>query len=569
MRTTTTPFNSTRRRHHQHHLTSTEPQRSPTRLNYLMSWELQQPHWTPPAGATTSTTSPALSPSALQHAWITWWAENYNNPIQLHPQAPPPAPPHQHWAPALSNTPKLPDELRTTTTPLNSTRRRHHQHHLTSTEPQRSPTRLNYLMSWELQQPHWTPPAGATTSTTSPALSPSALQHAWITWWAENYNNPIQLHPHHLTSTEPQRSPTRLNYLMSWELQQPHWTPPAGATTSTTSPALSPSALQHAWITWWAENYNNPIELHPQAPPPAPPHQHWAPALSNTPELPDELRTTTTPLNSTRRRHHQHHLTSTEPQRSPTRLNYLMSWELQQPHWTPPAGATTSTTSPALSPSALQHAWITWWAENYNNPIELHPQAPPPAPPHQHWAPALSNTPELPDELRTTTTPLNSTRRRHHQHHLTSTEPQRSPTCLNYLMSWELQQPHWTPPAGATTSTTSPALSPSALQHAWITWWAENYNNPIQLHPQAPPPAPPHQHWAPALSNTPELPDELRTTTTPFNSTRRRRHQHHLTSTEPQRSPTHLNYLMSPQSSKHYLHPEEEQQHVWIVRHVC
>ncbi len=485
-----------------------------------MSWELQQPHSTPPAAATTSTTSPALSPSALQHAWITWWAENYNNPIQLHPH-------HHHWGPALSNTPKLPDELRTTTTPFNTTRSRHHQHHLTSTEPQRSPTRLNYLMSWELQQSHSTPPAGATTSTTSPALSPSALQHAWITWWAENYNNPIQLHPHHhhhrgpalsntpklpdelrtttipfnstrrrhhqhhLTSTEPQRSPTRLNYLMSWELQQPHSTPPAGATT--TSPALSPSALQHAWITWWAENYNNPIQLHPQAPPP--PHQHWAPALSNTPELPDELRTTTTPFNSTRRR--QHHLTSTEPQRSPTRLNYLMSWELQQPHSTPPAGATTSTTSPALSPSALQHAWITWWAENYNNPIQLHPQAPPPAlspsalqhawitwwaennnnpiqlhpqappsaPPHQHWAPALSNTPELPDELRTTTTPFNSTHRRHHQHHLTSTEPQRSPTRLNYLMSWELQQPHSTPPAPP-----APPLSPSALQHAWITW---------------------------------------------------------------------------------------------------
>ncbi len=314
--------------------------------------------------------------------------------------------------------------MRTTTTPFNSTRRRHHQHHLTSTEPQRSPTRLNYLMSWELQQPHSTPPAGTTTSTTSPAPSPSALQHAWITWWAENYNNP-------------------------------HSTPPAGATTSTTSPALSPSALQHAWITWWAENYNNPIKLHPQAPPPAPPHQHWAPALSNTPELPNELRTTTIPFNSTRRHHHQHHLTSTEPQRSPTRLNYLMSWELQQPHSTPPAGTTTSTTSPALSPSALQHAWITWWAENYNNPIRLHPQAPPPAPPHQHWAPALSNTPELPDELRTTTTPFNSTRRRH-QHHLISTEPQRSPTRLNYLMSWELQQPHSTPPAP----------SPSALQHA-------------------------------------------------------------------------------------------------------
>ncbi len=183
------PFNSTRRRHHQHHLTSTKPQRSPTRLNYLMSWELQQPHSTPPAGATTSTSSPALSPSALQHAWITQWAKNYNNPIQLHPQAPPPAPPHQHWAPALSNTPELPDELRTTTTPFNSTRRRHHQHHLTSTEPQRSPTRLNYLMSWELQQSHSTPPAGTTTSTTSPALSPSTLQHAWITWWAHNHQN--------------------------------------------------------------------------------------------------------------------------------------------------------------------------------------------------------------------------------------------------------------------------------------------------------------------------------------------------------------------------------------------
>lgn len=63
------------------------------------------------------------------------------------------------------------------------------------------------------------------------------------------------------------------------------------------------------------------------------------------------------------------------------------------------------------------------------------------------------------------------------------------------------------------------------------TRWAENYNNPIQLHPQAPPAPPPHQHWAPALSNI------------------------------------RLNYLMSPQSSKRYL-LEEEQQYVWRVRRV-